>query len=366
MFCPNCGSNMNDNVVFCPNCGYNKNVNIQKPKKSLGFFGGVFNFIKRIVVICIIIAVLCIIFSAIYILKFNGSIDDIKNIDYKTIINNVRGSNGGAENLSTEESVSNETINSELESSVSSTQIKVDEFEQFSNQVKEAYLVSQYKPDTKVAELGSVEFGRYPQDSSNSSDKKPIEWLVLAKDEANHKVLLISKYILDCKSYNDDGKPSSWENCTLRYWLNNDFCNMAFTSDELNKIEPTLLNNAGNSAYKVFGGNNTYDKVFELSIDEVELFFAGGTINVATKATNYAKTVENAGRNLWVYNYAEDTADDKHFYEWADGNSSFWLRSPGNSLDTAACVSRGGEIVKYGYSVHSQVYGIRPAMWVSY
>ena len=79
-------------------------------------------------------------------------------------------------------------------------------------------------PNVEVGD--TIEFGEYEQD--NKSDKEPIEWNVL--DIQDNKALIISKYGLDAKKYNEEYQSVTWENCTLRKWLNEDFYNEAFSS----------------------------------------------------------------------------------------------------------------------------------------
>jgi hypothetical protein len=48
---------------------------------------------------------------------------------------------------------------------------------------------------------------------------------------------------LDAKPYNEEDTSITWENCTLRKWLNDTFYNTAFTDSEKTKIvESTIVN----------------------------------------------------------------------------------------------------------------------------
>lgn len=67
-------------------------------------------------------------------------------------------------------------------------------------------------------------FGRYPQEMYGGDT--PIEWQVL--DITNNDILLISRYGLDFRKYDDSYRHITWEQCTLRHWLNNTFYNEAF------------------------------------------------------------------------------------------------------------------------------------------
>lgn len=83
----------------------------------------------------------------------------------------------------------------------------------------------------KLANIGDyVFFGSYEQDNSVSNGKERIEWLVVDIQEG--KALLLSKYALDCQPLFTGNSYSSWKNCSLREWLNNDFLNTAFTDGE--------------------------------------------------------------------------------------------------------------------------------------
>ena len=60
---------------------------------------------------------------------------------------------------------------------------------------------------------------------------------------------VIADMVLDCKKYNEEDTDVTWETNTLRKWLNNDFYNTAFTSDEQGAIIEQILKNADNEEY---------------------------------------------------------------------------------------------------------------------
>ena len=157
-----------------------------------------------------------------------------------------------------------------------------------------------------------------------------IEWIVLDKTEDS--ALIISKYILDKKKYNEESTNITWENCTLRSWLNDEFLNSSFRSNIQDMIKTTNVVNDDNSKYGTVGGNDTEDKIFLLSIDEMNQYFGS---NRSRKAT------------------------------YTDGSSGwYWLRSPGAHHNLAASVVGGGRVYEIGYDVDHEG-GIRPAMWIS-
>ena len=113
-------------------------------------------------------------------------------------------------------------------------------------------------------------FGRYPQKRGPSIAPEPIEWIILETGEKSVK--LLSRYGLTAKAFDDNGGwDVTWENCTLRTWLNSDFLNAAFTNEE----QQRLIFVTTETEYDQSGGtNDTRDKVFVLNAEEAEKYFA--------------------------------------------------------------------------------------------
>lgn len=77
-----------------------------------------------------------------------------------------------------------------------------------------------------------VEYGAYEQDNNLDNGKEPIQWIVFNKDEETNSVVLLSRYILDTKQFDDSYKSTSWDKCSLREWLNTSFYEEAFSETE--------------------------------------------------------------------------------------------------------------------------------------
>ena len=208
-------------------------------------------------------------------------------------------------------------------------------------------------PMPKVGDI--LWYGHYPQ-TTDGRDSTPIEWLVLDVDEQEHKALLISQSALDTKPYNTEWGAVTWEECSLRAWLNRDFLNTAFTKEEQeNIIIETVDNSAnqGNRQYGTNGGNNTQDRVFLLSYAEADKYF---TDDDARKCppTEYA-----IAHGAWT-SYLSLVDDSL-----SGGNSAgrWWLRSPGSDQSSAMYVNNRGS------GKDSHVYdleiSVRPALWVA-
>ncbi len=192
-----------------------------------------------------------------------------------------------------------------------------------------------------------ITFGKYEQDGDTSNGKEDIEWLVL--DVQDGKALVTSKYALDAQPYNIDRVDVTWETCTLRSWLNNDFYSEAFSNTDKSKISVTKVTAENNPEYQTEVGNDTQDKVFLLSINEVYNYFDANN-KIICEPTKYAK-------DKGAYYYDEP---DRDYY----GNCHWWLRSPGESAENAAKVYGIGLVMKYGDSVDKDSVSVRPAFWL--
>lgn len=199
-------------------------------------------------------------------------------------------------------------------------------------------------PEGKTtAEIGDIiKFGKYEQDNNISNGNEPIEWLVL--DIKDCKALVISNYALDCKQYYPSDTDITWENCTLRNWLNNNFLSAAFSDDEKTMIPTVMVSADENPDSYAYPGNATQDQVFLLSITEANKYFSSDNARKC-KPTDYA--------------VAKGTEESD------EGYCGWWLRSPGGNQTRAADVSRSsGRIDENGNDVDYVINAVRPALWI--
>lgn len=202
----------------------------------------------------------------------------------------------------------------------------------------------------KNASVGdTITFGAYEQDNNTSNGKEAIEWTVLDKDGMS--LLLISKQALDCQQYNTSYTDVTWESCSLRKWMNGTFLNKAFNAEEQAQIQNTTVSADKNPEYNTNPGNATTDKVFLLSINEVEKYFNSDEARKCAP-TAYAKA-QGA--------YTSD------IYKTASGAATcwWWLRSPGISQSYAASVHLGGSVDCIGFAVNRGTGAVRPALWIN-
>lgn len=206
----------------------------------------------------------------------------------------------------------------------------------------------------------SFTFGLYEQDNSQKNGPEPIRWVILARD--GDRVLVISRYVLDCKLYNEERQPVTWETCTLRAWLNGEFLTAAFDVDELELIQTTHVTADPNPIYDVDPGSDVEDKLFLLSLSEAESYFLPDMTGIA-KWRVYEQSYPELLCEPTAYSAAHGCAPQSE-----NGSARWWLRTPGLSESSAVWVTRTGGFRDQGSLVDcsnsSAIPGIRPAMWI--
>ena len=192
-----------------------------------------------------------------------------------------------------------------------------------------------------VTDTEVIRFGRY-------------QWQVL---DCNGKdMLLLSQEVLDLREYNDRFENTTWASSTIRAYLNSNFF-YSFTSKEQGAIYETSVQSSRNDWYDTDGGATTFDKIFILSISEVEKY-------LGENKTGCPKGKSNRF-------YIDDGFNKNRQAKYKDGTPSRWyLRTPGKTSDFVATVTNEGKISVTGDFVNrraTQLFkvGVRPAMWVS-
>ena len=184
---------------------------------------------------------------------------------------------------------------------------------------------SEYTALKNAAVGKTVDFGHYEVDAREDNGPEAIRWIVL--DRQDNRVLLLALYGLDAKPFNDVSSAVTWENCSLRQWLNTNFLMKAFSDPERGLIQV----GPGDSA------------VFLLSEEEVQTYFPDMT-GAECRPTAYALSngaVEGAGFSSW------------------------WLRDQGVRENMAAYVLAPNRLFTVGAVVSNNTFVVRPAVWVS-
>ena len=204
-------------------------------------------------------------------------------------------------------------------------------------------------PATAAPLSETVQFGSY-------------EWIVL--DRQDGKALIITKNIIEAKAYNEKRVDVTWETCTLRQYLNGEFYER-FSDADKDRILETTVKNDGEQAFGRDGGNDTTDKIFLLSLNEVLRYFGDDGKLAERVAERGINRVSGSGAGWGVlgeYNLARMASGKdsrRSYYEW-------WLRSPGLGASWAMYIHDDGEISLEGTWVETYTeFGVRPAMWIT-
>ena len=202
-----------------------------------------------------------------------------------------------------------------------------------------------------------ITFGLYRQ-TTDGADTTPIKWRVLQICQAG--LLVLSEHILDCKRFHSEFAATSWRDCALRKWLNEEFYHAAFNDAAKERIKTTLCTDNGD------GIPDTQDKIFLLGVDEVKKFTLalGQDANTPRRAvgTEFAREKKADGCRFYVY---DKSISRDYLIEDGkkQGCSWWWLRTQlGNqSRDRATFVGIRASLHSYG-RVNLACYGVRPAL----
>lgn len=203
--------------------------------------------------------------------------------------------------------------------------------------------------------------GVYEQDGNLSNGAEHIEWLVL--EDTGDSLLLVSKDILDCRTYGEGYGETDWENSYIRNWLNNDFYNAAFNDSEKELISD-YVTKEGDVSSSI---PSVTDKVFLLSYSEVKEYFEANTDSYcearSAHVSKYAQglgvwTIDESGFELFGLK-------DRGLSDEIIGSGNWWLRDNGAKKTQAMDVGAGGNIRLTGHDVGSRLDGVRPAIRIT-
>ena len=162
----------------------------------------------------------------------------------------------------------------------------------------------------------TVQFGQ--------KDGQPISWQVI--DENGKFRMLLATEPVAQQPYHERYVDTSWLKCSLRKWLNGTFIRECFSMEEQIRILATRLKNLPNPKYYTNGCEDSVDKLFLLSLEEVE---------------KYLPTDAQRKLDTW-----------------------WWLRTPGSNLLSAVSVYEDGSVYDTGININYTDGGVRPALWV--
>ncbi|MCL1786782.1 MAG: GNAT family N-acetyltransferase [Defluviitaleaceae bacterium] len=201
---------------------------------------------------------------------------------------------------------------------------------------KNAVLYPLWRPAKKPKPL--VRFGRY-------------DWRVM--EIAAGRALLLSEKVIVQEKFHHTFEPVTWQNSSARQYLNSTFYD-TFTPEEQAQIVETSLVTTANPWYGGNDGDDTHDKIFLPTVEDVLRYFGG--LNQPNPANKFF--IDDS------YNQARQAGD-------ADNTPCRWtLRTPGNQPGFVATVTLDGRISLTGDFVNREStdlfkVGLRPALWVT-
>ena len=214
----------------------------------------------------------------------------------------------------------------------------------FSSSVIQKYDIH-YKRSTEMKIGEYVRFGRYEQDNNLENGPEEIVWRIL--DIQDGKALLFPSTALEHLQFEEKAETATWDKCSLRRWLNEDFYRSAFDDTERASIHESSLSNPSNPKYGAYSGPDTKDSIFLLSSDEFKNY-------------NIRSCVEGDRTEYLLSKQGSDQILDY-----------FWLRTVGAGPNSASVISVNLSglrvwmygIINSGEDINSFA-SVSPAVWV--
>ena len=180
---------------------------------------------------------------------------------------------------------------------------------------------------------------KYHKKEENYFRYEPIKWRILQRD--NTTAFLLSDIILDIQPYHKETEEIFWGESHIRNWLNKNFMEAAFISQEQQMIEAMKRLNVADNAYGM-PENYTMDKIFLLSEEEISETSNAQRYGFSKSASSYDKARKSESSQ-----YAKDTS-------W------WWIQAV--DMENGVRVGADGWISKNGYYILKYNAGIRPAL----
>jgi hypothetical protein len=221
-----------------------------------------------------------------------------------------------------------------------------------------------------------VTFGKYEQDGDLTNGPEDIVWIV-GRDKDGKRYLL-SKYALDYQPFHTDHYEhlTTWETSTIREWLNNDFKNAAFSSEELKWLAETTVEKEYNPYWDTSGYNDTKDYVFIPSMGDIYLVTPDGYNHedeeqkvkayIICEPTQYAI---NKGATCYQFTLSEEEYYETNYgisriYQYKGTN--WWIRDPGISKSRRSYCTKFGAIGKNYYTDQDDFLAVRPMICLDF
>ncbi|MBE5924923.1 MAG: leucine-rich repeat domain-containing protein [Lachnospiraceae bacterium] len=203
---------------------------------------------------------------------------------------------------------------------------------------------------------------------------EPIKWRVISVEDEGY--FLLSDKVLDSQRYNEERCGVTWETSTIRSFLNGygsdknneginysskfNFYDSAFDDEEKQLIKAINITNNNNRDFGTDAGQNTVDRVFYLSEDDLTNKKYGFTND---------KSIEDEGRRCFSSSYTKAMGayyepDHIDYYIDPIGVTGWVARTPGEDNKNCVSVWEEGELDNEGLLVDGYLT-VRPAIFIS-
>ncbi len=192
----------------------------------------------------------------------------------------------------------------------------------------------------------TVIFGRYNQ---NGGSADPLEWIVLERNGT--ELIMMTKNAIAAMPFSDDPDINQWAYCSLRKWLNRQFMNSAFDSDERAAMLQVQLPSERNPFYDTLSpGPGTTDYVFLLSWQEWRDYVSGSNFSICGLTPTAMRTITRTESEQYVIGHT---------------NCWWWLRSVSFSDKDAQFVNKDGGSTRANHLATALPHGgVRPVICV--
>lgn len=156
-------------------------------------------------------------------------------------------------------------------------------------------------------------------------------WNVIKQDEYGY--LLIAKDVVELREFSTSYEDIAWEKSSIRKYLNDEFLQSNFSEIERNLIATTTIYSSETASQYLEDRATTQDKIYLLSIDEVQNLYHNDLDRIAT---------------------------------YKGKKTSWWLRScchTSYEYSRVSEVSSGGSILYYGYHIGTKNV-VRPVLHI--
>ena len=202
---------------------------------------------------------------------------------------------------------------------------------------------------------------------------EPITWTIVSKDTANNQVLILCDMVIDAQKYGNNtsgAHDNSYENSTIRAWLNNEFIKTAFSDLQKDVVLTTTVSNSDKAIadYNSPTGNpylsaDTEDKIFLLSKSEIKNGVVKNGVTYAYLTDADFSTDASRQKKATAYAIAQIGSG----YDATNG-AWWWLRTPYYDY-TAPAKDYSAHTIKVNGTIHMSTVdvatgGVVPAMWI--